>query len=246
MILKMWERGVHDQHSLTQLDQKGYWVLLSCRLVLLLTWVWVIVGHSHELAWVSFFWSSWVNEWDCRIAKQLSQACTIPEHMCMSAGLFILMGGSPSLGIYAAQAVYTACPHSFVLSYECWPCAPSNTLVCLFLSFSSFFCHRILSNNALAGPIPSEISRLTKLGYMYAAKLIQVIECWSCFYWVLVMRAFSQLFKRPVILFTGISMWTDWLARCLLKYQHWCSWDTCESSLLFNWVLAESFQHFSS
>ena len=54
-FLKMCVRGTHDQHSLTQLEEKGYWVLLLCELALLLTWVWVIVGHSHEFAWVSFF-----------------------------------------------------------------------------------------------------------------------------------------------------------------------------------------------
>ena len=45
------------------------------------------------------------------------------------------------------------------------------------------------------GLIPSEISTLTKLNHVYAPSLIEVIDCWSCIYWVLVMRAFSQLFK---------------------------------------------------
>ena len=66
VVLKMCVRGTHDQRSLTQHEEKGYWVLLSCGLVSLLTWVWVIVEHSQEFAWVLFFCSSWVNEcWSC-------------------------------------------------------------------------------------------------------------------------------------------------------------------------------------
>ena len=73
----------------------------------------------------------------------------------------------------------------------------SVLVMCASLSaFQSFFCHRQLNNNALTGPIPSEISTLTKLYHLYAPSLIEVIECWSCIYWVLVMRAFSQPFKR--------------------------------------------------
>ena len=59
----------------------------------------------------------------------------------------------------------------------CWSCAPS-------LSFSSFFSHRALSTNALTGSIPSEISRLTRLEYMYASSYwvlpMCFIEYWSC------------------------------------------------------------------
>ena len=33
----------------------------------------------------------------------------------------------------------------------------------------------------MTGPIPSEISTLTKLDYLYAPSLVEVIECWSWF-----------------------------------------------------------------
>ena len=65
--------------------------------------------------------------------------------------------------------------HIFI---ECWSCAPS-------LSFSSFFFHRNLwrpeggANPAFTGPIPSEISSLTQLDFLYAPHLIQVFKCWS-------------------------------------------------------------------
>ena len=74
---------------------------------------------------------------------------------------------------------------------ECWSYVLLNSLSAL----QVFFCHRLLNNNALMGLIPSEISTLTKLNHVYAPSLIEVIDCWSCIYWVLVMRAFSQLFK---------------------------------------------------
>ena len=47
----------------------------------------------------------------------------------------------------------------------------------LFLTFQVIFFARILSNKSLTGLIPSEISVLTKLSYLYAANLIKVIEC---------------------------------------------------------------------
>ena len=50
----------------------------------------------------------------------------------------------------------------------------------IFSSFLFSSCHRAVQNNALTGPIPSEISMLTKLGSLYAANLIKIIECWSC------------------------------------------------------------------
>ena len=39
--LKSWERGMHDQHSLTQLDKNSYSVLPSCGLYY----------HSHDFEW---------------------------------------------------------------------------------------------------------------------------------------------------------------------------------------------------
>ena len=53
------------------------------------------------------------------------------------------------------------------------------------------------------------------------------------------MRAFSQLFKRFVFLFTGTLRSTDWLGQSQLKYLPWSSWNSCESSLLFYLVLIE-------
>ena len=49
-----------------------------------------------------------------------------------------------------------------------------------FSAFQVFFCHRILGGNNLAGKIPSQISTLTALSYLYAPSLNQLIECWSC------------------------------------------------------------------
>ena len=58
-------------------------------------------------------------------------------------------------------------------------CVPSLLwLECLLTHhFKFFFCHRYLNDNALTGPIPSEISTLTKLVDLYAPSLIEVIEC---------------------------------------------------------------------
>ena len=67
-----------------------------------------------------------------------------------------------------------------------------------FSAFQVFFCRRYLQHNALTGTIPSEISTLTKLTKLYAPSLIKIIECWSYFYSVLVMCAFSQLFKASL------------------------------------------------
>ena len=57
----------------------------------------------------------------------------------------------------------------------------------LSLTFSSFFSCSHLSNNALTGTIPPQISTLTKLMELYAPKwhihwvlVIRFIECWSC------------------------------------------------------------------
>ena len=87
---------------------------------------------------------------------------------------------------------------------ECWSyILLSVGPVCLSLTFSSFFLHRDLGVNALMGTIPSEISTLTKLGYLYAPSLIEVIECWSCFieYWSC--APLSQPFK--VFFLAGVS-----------------------------------------
>ena len=65
----------------------------------------------------------------------------------------------------------------------------------LSLTFSSFFLHRNLWRDALTGPIPSEISTLTKLTYLYGPSLIEVIECWSYFYWVVVVCASLSAFQ---------------------------------------------------
>ena len=41
----------------------------------------------------------------------------------------------------------------------------------------NFSLHRSLRNNVLTGTIPSEISMLTNLNYVYAPSLIKMIEC---------------------------------------------------------------------
>ena len=56
---------------------------------------------------------------------------------------------------------------------ECWSCA-------LLSHISSFLHHRQFHGNALTGTIPTGISTLTELRYLYAPSLIEIIECWSC------------------------------------------------------------------
>ena len=126
--------------------------------------------------WVLTFFNEW---WSCApLSRTLKRFA-----FYLQVALWQPIGwDNPSSNICPGRTGNAVSPHFFYLVLvrasqhfnfnECWPCAPPNT-------HFQVFCHRLLYTNALTGTIPSEMSTLTNLNYLYAPSLIRVIECWS-------------------------------------------------------------------